>query len=62
MRMHGDVLTLSKEDIVEGLLSDYTLLIPSGVRKLRLDTGAQQELASELCLDDLAGEKEVEQS
>ena len=55
MKLRGDVLTLSKEDIVEGLLSDYTLCIPSGARRLRLETEAQHELTAEL--DNLAGEK-----
>lgn len=60
MKLRGDVLTLSKEDIVEGLLSDYTLCIPSGARRLRLETEAQHELTAELGLDNLAGEKDNE--
>ena len=56
MKLRYDALTLSKEDIVEGLLSDYALPIPAGARHLRLDTDSQRELTADMGLDDLAGE------
>ena len=52
MLTSGDVLVLTYEDVVEGLLSGAVLSIPSGMKRLVIHQDAISQLNDDLGLSD----------
>ena len=57
MILHSDVLILTYDDIVEGLLNSALLTIPKGARKLMIKLDAIERLSSALGFDDEESEE-----